>query len=77
LALTIFQRFRQIQFIEKFKTRVKNLKVDKIIGFDKYLHELFFAIYFHVSKNLFFTLKNNEVADLTHFSTKCGCFLSF
>ena len=45
-----------------------------IIAFDKYLHELFFAIFFHLSKNLFLTLKNNEVADLTHFSTKCGCF---
>jgi len=22
-------------------------------------------------------LKNNEVADLIHFSTKCGCFLKF
>jgi len=37
---------------------------------------LFFAIYFHLSKNLFLTLKNNEVADLTHFSTKC-VFLKF
>ena len=75
--LTIFQRFRQIKFIEKFKTRVKNLKIEKIVAFDKYLHELFFAFYFHLSKNLFLTLKNNEVADLTHFSTKCGCFWSF
>jgi len=43
--------------IEKFKTRVKNLKIEKIIAFDKNLHELFFAFYFHPSKNLFFTLK--------------------
>jgi len=72
----IFQRFRLpvVKFIEKFKTRVKNRKIEKIIAFDKYLHELFFAIYFHHSKNLFLTLKNNEVADLTHFSTQCGCF---
>jgi len=63
--------------MEKFKTRVKNLKVEKIIAFDKYLHELFFAFYFHLSKNLFLTLKNNEVADLTHFSTKYGCFKVF
>jgi len=72
--LRIFQRFRQVKFIEKFKTRVKNLKIENIIAFDKYLHELFFAFYFHRSKNLFLTLKDNEVADLTHFSTKCGCF---
>jgi len=61
-------------FIEKFKTRFKNLKILKIIAFDEYLHELFFAFYFHLSKNLFLTLKNNEVADLTHFSTNCRCF---
>jgi len=72
--LRIFQRFRLVKFIEKFKTRVKNLKIEKIIAFDKYLHELFFANYLHLSKNLFLTLKNNEVADLTHFSTKCVCF---
>ena len=57
-------------FIEKFKKRVKNLKIEKIIAFVKYLHELFFVFYFHLSKNLIFTLNNNEVADLTHFSTK-------
>jgi len=45
-----------------------------MIAFDQYLHELFFAFYFHLSENLFLTLKNNEVADLTHFSTKGGCF---
>ena len=72
-VLRIFQRFRLVKFIEKFKTRVKNLKIKEIIAFDKYLHELFFAIYFHLSKNLFLTLKNYEV-DWTHFSTKCGCF---
>jgi len=72
--LRIFQRFRLVKFIGKFKTRVKKLKIEKIIAFDKYLHELFFAIYFNLSKNLFLTLKNDEVADLTHFSTKCGCF---
>ena len=77
LRLRIFQRFRRVDFIKKFKTLVKNLKIEKIIAFDKYLHELFFAFYFHLSKNLFLKLKNNEVADLTHFSTKCGCFLSF
>jgi len=74
LPLRIFQRFRQVKFIGRFKTRVKNLKIEEIIAFDKYLHELFFAVYFHLSKNLFLALKNNEVADLTHFSTKCGCF---
>jgi len=74
LALRIFQRFRLVKFIEKFKTRVKNLKIEKIIAFDKYLHEPFFAFYSHLGKNLFLTLNNNEVADLTHFSTKCGCF---
>jgi len=73
-ALRIFPRFRLVKFIEKFKKRGKNLKIEKIIVFDKYLHELFCAFYFHLSKNLFLTLKNNEVADLSHFSTKCGCF---
>jgi len=74
ISLRIFERFRLVKFIEKFKTRVKNLKIEKIIAFDKYLHELFFAFYFHLCKHLFLTLKNNEVADLTHFSTKCDCF---
>jgi len=60
--------------IEKFQTRVKNQKIEKIIAFDKYLPELFFAFYFHLSKNVFLALKNNEVADLTHFSTKGDCF---
>jgi len=36
--LRIFQRFRLVKFIEKFKTRVKNLKIEEIITFDKYLH---------------------------------------
>jgi len=40
-----------VKFIEKFKTHVRNLKIEKIIALDKYLHELFFAIYFHLSKN--------------------------
>jgi len=53
----IFQHFRLVKFIEKFKTHVKNLKIEKIIAFDKLLHELFFAFYFHLSKNLFLTLK--------------------
>jgi len=44
--LRIFQRFRQVKLIEKFKTRVKNLEIKKIIAFDKYLHEVFFAFYF-------------------------------
>ena len=73
-TLRILQRFRLVKFIEKFKTRVKNLKIEKIIAFYKYLHELFLAFYSHLSKNVFLTLKNNEVADLTHFSSKCGCF---
>jgi len=73
-SLRIFQRFRLVKFMKKFKTRVKNLKVEKIIAFDKYLHELFFPIYFHLTKHLLLTLKNNEVVDLTHFSTKCVCF---
>ena len=72
--LRIFQRFRLVKLIEKFKTRVKILKIEKIIAFVKYLHELFFAFYFHLSKNLFLRLKNNAIADLTHFSSKCGCF---
>ena len=38
--LRIFQRFRLVKFIEKFKTRVKNLKTEKIIAFDNNLHEL-------------------------------------
>jgi len=73
-GLRMFQRFRLVKFIEKFKTRVKNLKIEKIIAFEKYLHELFFAFYFYLSKNVYLTLKNNEVADLTHVSTKCGWF---
>jgi len=32
--LRVFQRFRLVKFIEKFKTRVKNLKIEKIIAFD-------------------------------------------
>jgi len=72
--LRIFQRFWLVKFIEKFKTRVKNLKIEKIIAFDKYLHELFFEFNFPLSKKLFPKLKNSEVSDLTHFSTKCGCF---
>ena len=52
--LRIFQRFRLVKLIEKFKTRVKNLKIEKIIAFDKDLHELFFAFDFHLSKK-----KNN------------------
>jgi len=47
----------EVKFIEKFKTRIQNLKIEKIIAFDKYLHELFFAFYFYLSKNLFLTLK--------------------
>jgi len=47
--LRIFQRLRLVKFIEKFKTRVKNLIIEKIIAFDKYLYELFFAFYFHLS----------------------------
>jgi len=74
--LRIFQRFRLVKFIEKFKTRVQNLKIEKIIAFDKYLHELFFAFHFHLSKNLFLTLKSNEVADLTLFY-KLRLFLKF
>jgi len=56
-GLRIFQRFRLVKFIKKFKTRVKNLKIEKIIAFNKYLHELFFAFYFHPSKNLFCYVK--------------------
>ena len=41
--LRIFQRFRLVKFIEKFKTRVKNLKIEKIIAFNKYLLELLFG----------------------------------
>jgi len=62
------------QVYRKIQNASKNLKIERIIAFDKYLHKLFFAFYFHLSKNLFLTLKNNEVADLTHFSTKRGCF---
>jgi len=53
LRIRIFQRFRLAKFIEKFKTRVKNLKIEKIIAFDKHLHELFFAFYFHPVKIYF------------------------
>jgi len=70
----MFQRFQPVKLIENFKTRVKSLKVEEIIAFDNNLHELFFAFYFHLSKKLFLALKNNEVADLTHFYTKCRCF---
>jgi len=73
-TLKILQRFRLVKFTVKFKTRVKNLKLEKIVAFEKYLHKLFFAFNFHLSKNLFVTLKNNEVADLTYSYTKCGCF---
>jgi len=52
IYLRIFQRFRVVKFIEKFKTRDKNLKIEKIIAFDKHLHELFFAFYFYLSKIL-------------------------
>jgi len=62
------------QVYRKIQNACKSLKIEKIIAFDQYLHELFFAFYFHLGKNLFLTLKNNEVADLIHFSTKCGCF---
>jgi len=55
--LRIFQRFRLVKFIEKFQTRVKILKIEESIAFDKYLHELFFAFYFHLSKYLFLMLK--------------------
>jgi len=48
--LGIYQHFRLVKFIEKFKMRVKNLKIEKIIAFDKYLHELF-VFYFHLSKH--------------------------
>jgi len=64
-----------VKFIVKFKTRVKNLKIKKIIAFNKYLHELFFAFYFHLSKNLFLALKNNQVADLTDFYAAVFKFL--
>jgi len=53
--IRIFQRFQLVKFIEKFKTRVKNLKTEKIIAFEKYLHELFFAFYFHLSESFFLT----------------------
>jgi len=36
--------------------------------------ELFFKFHFHINKILFFTLKIIKFADLTHFSSKCGCF---
>ena len=32
IYLKIFQRFRLVKFIEKFKTHVKNLKIEKIIA---------------------------------------------
>jgi len=43
----MFQRFRLVKFVEKSKTRVKNLNIEKIIAFEKNLPELFFAFYFH------------------------------
>jgi len=79
--LRIFQRFRLVKFIEKFKTRVKNLKIENWENYRfrevRYLHELFFAFYFHLSKNLFLTLKNNEVADLTQFPQNVAVFQVF
>jgi len=50
LPLRIFQRFRLVKFIEKLKTRVKNLKIEKIIAFDKPSPELFFVIFFTIMK---------------------------
>jgi len=41
--------------------RVKNLKIEKIIAFDKHLPELFFVFYFHNNKSLFLTLKKKKV----------------
>jgi len=46
-----------VKFFEKIKTHVKNLKIEEIIAFDKYLHELFFVIFFHLSRNLFLALR--------------------
>ena len=42
-----------------------------------YLHELFFAFYFHLSKDLFLMLKNNEVADLTHLQYRSKVWTHF
>jgi len=33
--LRIFQRFRQVKFDKKFQTRLKNLKIEKIIAFTR------------------------------------------
>jgi len=59
-----------LKLIEKFQTGVKNRNIKKIVAFEKHLPELFFVLYFHSNKNVFLTLKNSYVADLTHFSTK-------
>jgi len=49
----IFQRFQLVKFIEKFKTRVKIVEIEKVIAFDKYLHELSSLIIFTPVKNYF------------------------
>jgi len=77
IFLRIFQRFRLVKLIEKFKTRVKNLKIEKMITFDKYLHELFFAIYFHLSKNLFLTLKKMKLLIWLTFLQNAAVFKVF
>ena len=43
----VFPRFRLVQFVKKFKTGVQNLKIEKVIAFDKHVPELFFVFYFH------------------------------
>jgi len=58
-----------VKFIEKFKTRGKNLEIEKIIALDKNLEELFFVFYSHSNESLFLTLKIIKL--LTLFSTKC------
>jgi len=50
------------------------MKIEKKIAFDKHSPELFFVFYFNNTKSLSATLKNQKVADLTHFSTKCSRF---
>jgi len=52
---------------KKCKTGGRNIKIQKIIAFDKHLPELFFVVHFHSHESLFFTLKNYLIADLNLF----------
>jgi len=65
----IFQCFRLVKFIKKFKTGVKNMKIEKIITFDKHLPKLLLVFISRIIKVYLVHKKIIKVADLTHFST--------